>query len=154
MSQDFSSVLAGFVDAARGTEIKDSGFFTPPPGEYHLQIVSKVSEAKSNQYGPFVQTKLTLRILDPGEFQGREFPMVYLINTDKNGQLNFGGQHYVTLAGILNGEPIEDNNPLTADAIVAASAGEAVLKARLFKRKTGYLGMEPLSLETPAVSNA
>jgi len=151
MSQDFSSVLAGFVGAASKTEIKErEGGLTLPTGEYHLELMSKTSEAKTNQYGPYVQTRIGMKVLDPGDFQDREKGFTYLINTTKDGELNFGGQDFVTLAGILAGEPIKGNNPVTADAIVTdAVSRHAVIRARVFTRKNGYQGFEALSLESP-----
>lgn len=150
MGKSFSDVLAGFCDAAKNTEIQTKDRFIPPQGEYHLQLCEKDSEAKTNQYGAYVQTNLKFKVLDPGDCQDREFTIVYLINTTKDGDLNFGGQNFVSLAGILAGEPIADNNPVVADAIVtdACSSG-AVIRSRVFTTKKGYAGIEALSLETP-----
>ena len=151
MAQDFSSVLAGFCDAAAKTEIKERDHFIPPTAEYHLLMIKKESETKSNQYGPYVQTNLALKIMDPGEFQDREFTVVFLINLTKDGELNFGGQNLVSLANILAGEVIEDNNPVTADAVIAGSCDKSdVIRARVFTTKKGYAGIQALSLETPA----
>lgn len=155
MAEDFTSVLAGFCDAAAKTEIRERDHFIPPNAEYHLLMLKKESEPKTNQYGPYVQTNLTLRIMDPGELQDREFTIVYLINLTKDGELNFGGQNFVSLANILAGEIIEDNNPVTADAVVAGSCDKSdVIKARVFTRRNGYGGMEALSLETPTAVTA
>jgi len=150
MGKDFASVLAGFCDAAKRTTIQDRDRSGPPNGEYHLQMVKKNSEAKTNQYGAYVQTNMGFKVLDPGEQQDREFTVVFLINTTKEGDLNFGGQNFVQLAGILAGEPIMDNNPVTADFVVAAACDKGdVIRARVFQRKNGYTGLEALSLETP-----
>jgi len=150
MAKDFASVLAGFCDAAKKTTIQDRDRSGPPNGEYHLQLVKKLSEAKTNQYGAYVQTNMGFKILDPGEQQDREFTVVFLINTTKEGDLNFGGQNFVSLASILAGDPIMDNNPVTADSVVAAACDKGdVIRARVFTRKNGYTGIEALSLETP-----
>lgn len=154
MAEDFTSVLAGFCDAAKRTEIKTRDHFIPPNGEYHLLMTKKESEPKTNQYGAYVQTNLTLKIMDPGELQDREFTIVFLINTTKEGELNFGGQNFVSLANILIGEVIEDNNPLVADSAVTGACDRGdVIKARVFTRKNGYAGMEALSLETPVTAS-
>ena len=150
MAKSFSDVLAGFCDAAKKTTIQERDRSGPPNGEYHLQMVKKLSEAKTNQYGAYVQTNLGFKILDPGDLQDREFTVVFLINTTKEGDLNFGGQNFVQLAGILAGEPIADNNPVTADSVVTAACDKGdVIRCRVFTRKNGYTGIEALSLETP-----
>ena len=147
-SSDFESVLGTFVDAARSTEIQEyeGGI---PPGDYSLQLKAKESVAKSNQYGPFVQTTVTFVVVSTGDYEAREFKIVYLINKMKDGQLSYGGQNLVSLAGILAGEPIEDNNPLTADQVVSSAVDSStVISARVFKRKNGYMGVQALSLES------
>lgn len=151
MAQDFSSVLAGFCDAAKKTEIKERDYFVPPTGKYHLLMLKKESSTKTNDYGPYVQTDLTFKIMDPGELQDREFVITFLINTMKEGDLSYSGQNFVLLANVLAGEVIADNNLMTADAVVAGSCDKGdVIHARVFTTKKGYGGINALSLETPA----
>lgn len=146
---NFSEVLAGMVGAARQTEIR-SGSNTPPPGEYHVNLIELSPEAKSNQYGPYVEAKARFRVIDEGDYTGDEFSIVYLISTTKDGKLNFSAQSFIQLAGVVAGEPIEDNNPEVAMSILQESAntGADVIKVRLFKRRSGYTGLEGLSLES------
>lgn len=150
MNASFSDVLAGFQGAAAKTKLDVGGGLRPAPGEYHLQLISVATEAKTNQYGPFVQSKLKFGIMDPGDLQGQEFTVVYLINLDKEGKLNYGGQNFVFLAGILAGEPIEGNDPLMSSSIIeAACTANAVIHARVFQTKKDFNGINPMSLETP-----
>lgn len=159
MAQSFTDVLAKFSGAAARTEIK-GGRGEMPTGEFNLQLVSKKSEVKSNQFGPFVQTDVVFKVLDPGDFQDRNITMTYLINTSKPDdkgevKLSYGGQDYVSLASLLAGEPIQNNDPVVADSIVVSACEDsAVIRGRIFKRKANaqgkiYHGLEPLSLETP-----
>lgn len=150
MEKSFVDVLAEFQGAAAQTTIEARDRFIPPQGDYHLQLCKKESKAATNQYGPYVQSNVTLKIVDPGEFQDREFTIVFLINKTKEGTMNYGGQNYVTLGGVLGGEPIADNNPVVADQLVGAACDRGdVIKARVFTTKKGYAGIEALSLESP-----
>jgi hypothetical protein len=153
--QGFMDVLAGFIPAARDTEIGDGGYFIPK-GEKHLSLNGSEFESLTNDYGPYVKATLTWGICDPGEDQGREFNTIYFVNAakpDKDGviKLSFGGQDLVRIATVLAGEPIEDNNPANAAAIIEGSTG-AVIKAKCSARKnpkTGdlYPRVLPMSLE-------
>jgi hypothetical protein len=153
--QGFMDVLAGFIPAARDTEIGDGGYFIPK-GEQHLSLNKSEFEPGTNDYGPFVKATLTWGICDPGEDQDREFNTVYFINHTKDGKLSFGGQDLVRIATVLAGEPIEDNNPANAAAVIQGSTG-AVIKAKCSARKdrkTGdeYPRVRPISLEAPPQS--
>ncbi len=147
---DFSTVLAGFQGAAAKAKVDGGGRMRPTPGEYHLQFVDLKVESKTNQFGPFVQANLKLMIIDQGEFQNKDFTVVYLINLDKEGELNFGGKNLIFLAGILAGEPIADNDPVTSMTVIEnACEGGQIVKARVFQTKKDYNGIDPMSLETP-----
>jgi len=156
MSEDqgFMDVLAGFIPAARDTEVSDGGYFIPK-GEKHLSLMDANFEPGTNDYGPYVKVTIVWSICDPGEDQDREFFTVHFVNTTKDDKLSFGGQDILRLATVLAGEPIEDNNPATAAAIIQGSIG-AVIRAKCSARpdkKTGneYPRVRPLSLEaTPA----
>lgn len=148
--QGFMDVLAGFIPVARDTEIGDGGYFIPR-GEKHLALAGSEFEPGTNDYGPFVKATLTWSICDPGEDQDREFTTVYFVNTTKDGKLSFGGQDLLRLATVFAGEPIEDNNPVNAAAVIQGSDG-AVIRAKCFARKGKQSGDEyprirPLSLE-------
>jgi len=147
---DFSTVLAGFQGAAAQAKCDGSGRMRPTPGEYHLQLTECKGEAKTNQFGSFVQVNLKLTILDQGEFQNKDFTVVYLVNLDKDGALNFGGKNLIFLAGILAGEPIGNNDPVTSvNVIENACKTNEIVKARVFQTKKDYNGIDPMSLETP-----
>jgi hypothetical protein len=152
--QNFMDTLAGFIPAARDTEIGDGSYFIPK-GEKYLSLNTAEFEPGENDYGPFVKATLTWGICDPGEDQDREFSTVYFVNLTKDGGLSFGGQDIVRLATVFAGEPIEDNNPVNAATILQGSIG-AVIKAKCSARKNPRTGDEyprvrPISLEaTPA----
>jgi hypothetical protein len=154
--QGFMDVLAGFIPVARDTEVGDGGYFIPK-GEKHLSLNTAEFEPGTNDYGPFVKATLTWGICDPGEDQDREFSTVYFVNTmkpDKGtgvAKLSFGGQDLLRLAAVFAGEPIADNNPVNAAAVIQGSIG-AVIKAKCSARKNPKTGDEyprvrPLSLE-------
>jgi hypothetical protein len=143
-------VLAEFVPAARETEIGDGTFYIPK-GEKHLALTESEFESDTNDYGPYVKATLTWTICDPGEEQDRTFSTVYFVNTTKDGKLSFGGQDLVRIATVLAGEPIEENSPANAAAVIQGSTG-AVIKAKCSVRKDKKTGGEfprirPLSLE-------
>ncbi len=147
---DFSTVLAGFQGAAAASKCDGSGRMRPTPGEYHLQFIDLKVESKTNQFGPYVQANLKLMIVDAGEFQNKEFTVTYLINLDKEGALNFQGRNLIFLAGILAGEPIADNDPVTSmNVIENACTTSEIIKSRVFQTKKAYNGIDPMSLETP-----
>ena len=152
--QGFMDVLAGFIPAARDTEIKDGGYFIPK-GEKHLSLTESEFEPLTNDYGPYVRATLTWTICNPGEEQDRTFNTRYFVNTTKKGELSYGGQDLVRIATVFAGEPIEDNNPANAAAVIQGSIG-AVIKAKCSGRKDNKTGDEyprirPMSLEaTPA----
>jgi len=153
--QSFQDVLAGFIPAARETDIGDDSYYIPK-GEKYLSLATAEFEPGENNYGPFVKATLGWSICDPGEEQDREFFTVHFVNLtkkDKNGvsKLSFDGQDVLRIATVLAGEPIADNNPVNAATVIQSSIG-AVIKAKCFARqnkKTGrkYPGIRPLSLE-------
>jgi len=152
--QNFMDVLAGFVPMARDTDIGDDGYFIPV-GEKHLSLASAEFEPGTNNYGAYVKATLGWAICDPGEDQDREFSTVYFINASKDGKLSFGGQDMVRIATLLAGEPIAENNPMNAAAVIEGSIG-AVIRAKCSARKdkksgNDYPRVRPISLEaTPA----
>jgi hypothetical protein len=156
--QSFQDVLAGFIPAARDTEVGDGGYYIPK-GEKHLSLIAAEFEPGTNDYGAFVKATLGWTVNDIGEDEGREFTTVYFINLTKDGKLSFGGQDILRLAAVFAGEPIADNNPLSAAQVIEGSIG-AVIRAKCSARKNPKTGDEyprvrPLSLEaTPAESEA
>jgi len=100
MSEDqgFMDVLAGFIPAARDTEVSDGGYFIPK-GEKHLSLMDANFEPGTNDYGPYVKVTIVWSICDPGEDQDREFFTVYFVNTTKDDKLSFGG-HVVDTPGV------------------------------------------------------
>jgi len=147
--QSFQDVLAGFITAARETDIGDD--FYIPKGEKYLSLADAEFEPSTNDYGPFVKATLGWVVQDVGEDQGREFSTIYFLNLTKDGKLSFGGQDILRIATVLAGEPIADNNPVEAAAVIQGSIG-AVIKAKCSARtdkKSGneYPRIRPLSLE-------
>lgn len=155
--QSFMDVLAGFIPAARETEISDGDFYIPK-GEKHLALVGSDFEPGTNDYGAFVKAAVNWSICDPGEEQDREFSTTYFINSTKDGKLSFGGQDVIRLATLLAGEAIADNNPANAAAVIQGSVG-AVIRAKCSARKDKKSGNEyprvrPISLEAPGQPSA
>lgn len=153
--QSFQDVLAGFVPAARDTEISSGDYFIPK-GEKHLSLNKAEFEPGTNDYGAFVKATLGWTIMDIGEDQDREFSTTYFINLTKDDKLSFGGQDIVRLATVMAGEPIPDNNPSDAAAVIQGSIG-AVIKAKCSARKDKKSGDEyprirPMSLEATPVT--
>lgn len=157
MSENFSSLLAGFQGAAAKAKCDGSGSgrLRPPPDDYHLQLVRLKVESKSNDIGPFVQATLTLSIIDQGKLHGKEFTVFYLINLDEDGDLNYHGENFIFLAGILAGEPIGNNDPVTSATVVEQSCAKGdIIRSRVFQTKKNYNGIDPMSLETPIAETA
>lgn len=156
--QNFMDVLAGFIPAARDTDMGDDGFFIPK-GEKCLALVKAEFEPGTNDYGSYVKATLGWSICDIGEDQDREFQTVDFINLTKDGKLSIGGQNIVRIAGVLAGEPIADNDPQNAAAVIQGAVGNSAIRARCSARKDKKTGNEyprirPLSLEATAPQSA